>query len=123
MNRRGFTLIELLMTIAIIAILSLVLVPNIVAIKNKNDVKSCQSLEKNIISAVKMYAADNKYTENFSCNTPKNIKLKVLVEHGYLTEPITNPKTKVDINPNEVEVTVTYDCTTRTFSGSIDLGC
>ena len=39
MNKKGFTLIELIMVIVIIAILSLVLVPNIFTFINKNNIE------------------------------------------------------------------------------------
>lgn len=123
MDRRGFTLIELLMVIAIIAILSLVLIPNVIVLKNKNAVKSCQSLEKNIISAAKMYVSDNKYTLGFTCeNNVKTYKLSVLVNSGYLTEPITNPKTNAAVSLTK-KVTVTYDCGTKTFDYTFSLNC
>lgn len=122
MNRKGFTLIELLMVISIIAVLSLILIPNVVVLKDKNDVRSCQSLEKYIISSAKMYVADNKYDLNLSCGGTKNITLQDLVDHGYLTEPITNPKTKTAVSLTN-KVTVAYNCTTKDFSYSFTLSC
>lgn len=122
MNNKGFTLIELLMVIAIIALLSMVLIPNIVVLTRKNDVKSCQSLENNIISSTKMYVNDNKYDLNFACNVSKEISLSDLVENGYVTEPIINPKTKTNVQLTK-KVTVTYNCTTRNFSYDFSLGC
>lgn len=122
MNRKGFTLIELLMVISIIAVLSLILIPNVVVLKDKNDVRSCQSLEKYIISSAKMYVADNKYDLNLTCGGTKNITLQDLVDHGYLTEPITNPETKTAVSLTK-KVSVTYNCTTRTFDYEFTLSC
>ena len=61
MNKKGFTLIEIILAIAIMAILILILVPNIFIILNKNNEKSCNSLKSNIESAAKMYVINNKY--------------------------------------------------------------
>lgn len=43
MNKKGFTLIETIMVIAILALLMLILVPNVISLINKNNIKSCQN--------------------------------------------------------------------------------
>ncbi|MGN1342391.1 MAG: type II secretion system protein [Bacilli bacterium] len=132
MNKKGFTLIELIMVIVIIAILLLFLVPNIFTFINKNNIKSCESLEKNIISAAKIYVTNNKYDLGFDCSkTPKTITLQTLVDSGDLSAPIINPV--ADDNPettkkeNEVslenKVEVTYDCDSKTFTYTFNLNC
>lgn len=122
-NKKGFTLIELIMVIVIIAILSLVLVPNIFTFINKNNIKSCESLEKNIISAAKIYVTNNKYDLGFDCSgQSKGISLQSLVDSGDLTEPITNPVTKEEIGLDKT-VKVTYDCDSKTFTYTFDLNC
>ena len=40
MNKKGFTLIETVMVIAILALLMLILVPNVISLINKNNIKS-----------------------------------------------------------------------------------
>lgn len=121
MNRRGFTLIEAIMVIALIALLSIVLVPNIMVFINKNNKNSCEKLIDNIESAAKMYVNQNKYELGFSCSTPKETKditLKTLVDNGNLTSPIKNPvtKTEVSLDDKNNKVTVTFYCTTKEFS-------
>lgn len=122
MNKKGFTIIELIMVIVIISILSLVLVPNIITFNNKNKIKSCESLEKNIISAAKIYVTNNKYDLGFGCSEAKKIKLKTLVNSGDLSSPITNPMTKDKIDLNKT-ITVTYDCTNKAFTYNFTLNC
>ena len=61
MNRRGFTLIEVILVIVIIAILSLILIPNVMLFIDKNNISMCEKLKDNIISSTKMYVNENKY--------------------------------------------------------------
>ena len=125
MNRKGFTLIELLMVIVIIAILSAILIPNVMAIINKNKQNSIDSLEKSIISATKEYVSDNKYNLSFNCPNinsivTKSIPLSVLVNGGYIKGSIKNPNTKEDIALTKV-VNVKFNCKTKTFSYEFEL--
>ncbi|UKI27842.1 MAG: prepilin-type N-terminal cleavage/methylation domain-containing protein [Bacilli bacterium] len=56
MNRRGFTLIEVILVIVIIAILSLILIPNVMLFVDKKIMLVCaKKLKDNIISSTKMY--------------------------------------------------------------------
>lgn len=128
MNKKGFTLIELLMVIVLIGILSLILVPNIVSLFNKNNVKSCESLRNNIISSAKIYVTNNKYELGFDCtSTAKEISLQTLVDAGDLTAPVKNPVTKEDLlnpsNGKNYKVEVIYNCTSKTFTYTFDLNC
>ncbi len=117
-SNKGFSLIELIIVIALLAILLLVLVPNIIALINKNDVKSCHNLEDGIIKATKEYVVNNKYNLNFTCGEEKYITLKILINSGDLKlsdNKITNPITNEDISLDE-EVVVKYNCDTKEFS-------
>ena len=125
-NKKGFTIIELIMVIVIISILSLVLVPNIITFNNKNKIKSCESLEKNIISAAKIYVTNNKYDLGFDCSEAKKISLQTLVDSGDLSSPITNPVTgeKLKLEGTDAnKVEVTYNCDTKTFTYNFTLNC
>ena len=122
MNRKGFTLVEVLVVIAIVAILLLVLVPNVFIMINKNNEKSCNNLVKNIESAAKIYVMENKYNLGFGCDSSNNIKeitLITLIDYGKLktdsTGKITNPIDDKEI-PLESIVKVTYNCSVKDFS-------
>ena len=123
MNRKGFTLIEVIMVIAIIALIFLLLIPNVISLIGKNNKESCENLKENIISAAKIYVNINKYDLGFSCDTAKNITLQALVDSGDLKEPVINPITKEEIDLNNSSVSVTYNCTSRTFSYNYNLSC
>lgn len=73
-NRRGFTLIELLVVIAIIAILAAILFPVFAQAREKARAASCLSNEKQMGTALMMYAQDfdegyPAWSEYFYCTT------------------------------------------------------
>ena len=128
MNKKGFTLVETILVVAILALLMLVLVPNVISLIGKNNKESCKNLEENIISATKIYVNMNKYELGFTCGTPKNIMLKTLVDSGDLktdtSGKIINPTDDSEIDLENSGVSVTYDCDSRTFSyNSYNLSC
>lgn len=126
MNRKGFTLIETIMVIAILALLMLILVPNVISLINKNNIKSCQNLEDSIKNAAKVYVANNKYQLGFSCDTEKGtekeIKIQDLIDSGDLKltdNKLVNPVSRKDI-PLSSKIKVTYNCTTKDFNYEFD---
>lgn len=123
-NKKGFTLIEVIVVIVIIVILSLILIPNVMLFINKNNINSYEKLITNIESSAKIYVSENKYNLGFGCSDPsktKTITLQTLVDEGDLSSPITNPKTKADIDLNKSNVTVTYNCMTKTFTYKVNV--
>ena len=119
MNKKGFTLIEVIMVIAIITILSLILIPNVMVLINENKKRSCEKMIDNIESAAKMYVNQNKYELGFDCNKTKGIKLKTLVDAGYLGGELVNPinKEKIDLKS---EVSVNYNCKVKVFKYKVN---
>ena len=115
MNKKGFTLIEALLVIAIIGVILLTLVPSIIVIINKNKENSYESMQKSILSAAKMYVAENKYNLGFNCNEEKSIPVSELIDNGLLKDNLVNPKTNEDIT-NTTSVKVTYNCAKKSFS-------
>lgn len=128
MNKKGFTLIETIMVIAILALLMLILVPNVISLINKNNIKSCHNLEDSIKNATKIYVTNNKYQLGFSCDTTKEIKeikIQDLIDSGDLKltdNKLVNPKDNSTILLNET-VKVTYNCTTKNFTYDFTLNC
>ena len=127
MNKKGFTLIETIMVIAILALLMLILVPNVISLINKNNIKSCQNLEASIKNAAKVYVANNKYQLGFSCNASETtsivkISIQDLINSGDLKltdNKLVNPVNGKDI-PLSSKIKVTYNCTTKDFNYEFD---
>lgn len=116
MNNKGFTLIELIVVVAIIALLSLVLTPNVISLINKNKVNSYNDTIKSIEMAAATYVSDNRYGLGITCtDNEKKVTLKTLVEAGALTSIPTNPCTNGNFVDTE-EVTITYYCNTKEYS-------
>lgn len=122
MNNKGFTLIETLMVIVLIGIISLILVPNVVSMINKNKTKSCENLKNNIISAAKIYVNENKYDLNFTCDNKVDITIATLKENGKISDDIKDPKTNIAISDEE-KVEVTFNCTTKQFTYKFNYDC
>ena len=130
MNKKGFTLIETIMVIAILALLMLILVPNVISLINKNNIKSCQNLEASIKNAAKVYVANNKYQLGFSCNASETtsivkIPIQDLIDSGDLklqNDNLVNPKNNSTIKQDK-EITVKYDCNKKIFTYDFTLNC
>lgn len=132
MNRKGFTLVEVIVVIAILAVLLLILVPNVFVLLEKNNTKSCENLKKNIESSAKMYVTNNKYNLNIKCfdannsdSTTLEIKFQTLIDSGDLTPnttgKITNPIDDKEILLDKSIIKVTYDCNTKEFNYDIEM--
>ena len=123
MNKKGFTLVEVLLTLAILALLLLILVPNAFALIEKNNIKSCENLKKNIESSAKIYVNNNKHNLGFECGVKESITLQTLVDSGDLSlnseNKITNPVTDKEIDLNTF-IEVTYDCIRKEFTYNVD---
>lgn len=130
MNKNGFTLIETIMVIAILALLMLILVPNVISLINKNNIKSCQNLEASIKNAAKVYVTNNKYQLGFNCNTSEKtstvtISIQNLIDSGDLklqNDNLVNPKNNSTIKQDK-EITVKYDCNKKIFTYDFTLNC
>ena len=121
-NKKGFTLIETLMVIALIGIISLILVPNVIFLINKNKTESCENLKKNIISATKIYVNENKYDLKFTCDNTIKIRISTLIEVGKLSGDIKDP-TNEEVNLTNEEVEVKFNCNTKQFTYNFNYTC
>lgn len=105
---KGFTLIELLGVIIIIALLTVIIFPNIInSVKNSSNKTDELTLEL-------IYNASDLFISNHQNDFPKQngnkyiIQLKDLVEEGHLVSPIKLSDSENDIT-DEKCIQVTYD--------------
>ena len=108
MNKKGITLIELMAVIALIAIIATIFFPNINRILNKSHNQSGQVQESTIIESTETYLTDHIGDDiDFDVNPSITIKLKDLVDDGYLTREPKEPGTGklYDLDTSTVVVT------------------
>ena len=116
------------MVIAIIAIISMILIPNVINMISINKQKSCESLKKNIISATKLYVNENKYDLGFTCDNTKKIPISKLIETGKIDVETgkIDGDIKNSINNDDLtnkEVSVTFNCQTKQFTYDFNYKC
>lgn len=128
MKKNGFTMIELLLTIALLAVVTVIVAPQVFDLMERNKTNSCQSTLNSVIKAAETYVSENKYDLGFTCDgTPQTVTLKTLYDYDYLEGKIIgdentgyfdNPvEGKEDFYLTDV-VTITYHCDTLKFSYS-----
>lgn len=120
MNKRGFTLIELIAILGLLSIMVLIATPSLMnQIKSTNE-KKYENFISDLCLASESYLGKNKELGESSTFKDKgnsvSFKLKELIDGGYISKNIKNPKTKEKINENdEIIVTITenmtYSCT------------
>lgn len=112
MNRKGFTLIELLAVIILIALIAVLIVPNIIDTMTKSKEASYQLLVKNIVTSAKTYYEECEYGDlsnrtkygSYACKINNNTiatTLGTLANTGMLTVS--------DIDPNNKDKKVVLD--------------
>ena len=114
MNRRGFTLVELLAVIIIIGLLSIFIIPNIIAALNNSKEASYTTLLENIVISSQTYYEECEYGNlsdttrygTYACTVNGNrvnTTLSALANTGFLkvtdTKVISGKEVKVVLNP------------------------
>lgn len=105
MNRKGFTLIELLAVIILIALIAVLIVPNILDTMTKSKEASYQLLVKNIVTSAKTYYEECEYGDlsnrtkygSYACQINNNTittTLGTLANTGMLTVSDVDPNNK-----------------------------
>ena len=97
--KKGFTLVELLAVLVILAVVSMLVFPNVVKIIADSKEKLYQSQMRDIESVGKNFAMD--HTELLDANhiNPTYVTVDALKYSGYLEiDKISNPKTGEEMN-------------------------
>lgn len=116
MNRKGFTLIELLAVIILIALIAVLIVPNIIDTMTKSKEASYQLLVKNIVTSAKTYYEEceygdlsntDKYGKNYACQINNNTittTLGTLANTGILAvSDVNSDGGKVVLDPRDTK--------------------
>ena len=89
-NKKGFTLMELLGTITIIAIIMLIVFPNILNLVRKTEVKLTDKQKEIIYSAANLYMTNNPNDYEMQNGDQYNISINDLISNGYLDSAFIN---------------------------------
>ncbi len=120
--KKGFTLIELLAVVALLGLISVLVAPTVINQLTKNKEQTSGAISEIMNSAVDLYL------DSHSKEYPKTegdcycIKIKNLINEGFLAEPVLNPVTnkeyssdlyiKVDVESSlDFIYTVSESCT------------
>ena len=119
MNKKGFTLIELLAVVTIIALLSIIAIPNISKNIRNQKVEISEANQKLIASATDVYIENNKnYDNSYEANgSTYCIPIQSLIDNNYIETPFK------DINGREIDYTMqvkaTYQAQYNSFNYEI----
>ena len=83
MNKKGFTLVELLVVIAIIALLSILVIPNIININKNINRRLLGEKQDEVVNAAQLYGTD--YEEIFNGKQEVRVYVWELIDQGVLT--------------------------------------
>ena len=113
MKNKGFTLVELIVTVALLAIISVVIGVSMSGMLSRQDDKELKNYQKEIEKAACAYAEAN----NFKINENRSIDINTLISSGTLKKTINNPKSGKPITDYGTdEVKITWDNGEKTCS-------
>ena len=124
LNKKGFTLIEMLITIAILAVLSLIAIPTVNSLIKRQQDNAIKEIIESVETSALNYVKENKWDlawikcSNTTDTDSEDITIKELVETDYLSQIPKNPKDQkeFDLENNNYYVKVTYNCQSKTFT-------
>lgn len=104
--KRGFTLVELLMTLSVLAILFLIIVPEVSDINRKTKENEYERFLSDVFLSTEAYVQKN--IDNYPNLNQKNknvyIYFNELLESGYLKSTIVDPKNKKKVKDEDFTV-------------------
>ena len=104
MNKKGFTLIEVIVSLALLSLIGIAVGISLNKIFKNQEVKNYDEYVEKVKSSALLYVNNtveliNKLNSNYSYTV---VKVKDLVDNGYINKNLTNPLTKDKINQNDL---------------------
>lgn len=101
-NNNGFTLIELIVTVALLAVLSVVVGLSVTNMMDGQKEKQYEEYVSTLEEAGCVYAEHNKLTASVCSSSPASCKVKLnsLISAGLVKKDLTNPNNKKLISQN-----------------------
>ena len=104
MNKKGFTLIEVIVSLALLSLIGVAVGISLNKIFKNQEVKNYDEYVEKVKSSALLYVNNtveliNKLNNNYSYTV---VKVKDLVDNGYINKNLTNPETKEKINQNDL---------------------
>ena len=109
MENRGFTLIELIGVIVILALLTLIIVPNVVSNLREGISESKEYQNDSIILGAKNWASDHKDELPLAGDDDLQVQLSRLQEEGYAQGEVKDLETGDVLDPNSVCVVISTE--------------
>ena len=121
MKNKGFTLIELIVTIAIMALIGVVISTNMLGLFSNEEDKKYEEFLSQIEEAACIYVetawSDSTRT---NCRSTNNctVTINQLILKGYISDDLKDPSTGLMVtnNPDEYKVTVSWINNVKTCS-------
>ena len=124
-NTKGFTLAELLAVLVILALVALIALPAISDVIEQQGTKLCASQLNLVIEDARIWGADNMEFLPTDNGSSYDVSLETLMEYGYISEDLVNPKTGTAFDENwAVRITrnnKTYDYTIYDMDQSLTI--
>lgn len=112
MKKSGFTLIELIITIAIMALIGIVISTNMLGLFSQEEDRDYEEFVKKIEDAACIYVETGfSSSERTSCrNNGCTISIQNLISKGYISDDLKDPSNgkKISDHPNSYQVKVSW---------------
>ncbi len=110
MNKKGFTLVEIIVSVALLALIGVIVGISLNSTIKKQQLSSYEEYVEKVKSSALLYANNtpkiiNELNDNFSY---KILEARDVINNGYLNENLIDPRTKEKINQND-KIKVYYD--------------